>query len=350
MELYQIMANSFDFKKRLGSGNFGEVWLAIDTGLNSTCALKCIPPDKAINRENLFQEAQILKLAEHPNIVRIFDTGRFSDGRIYLSMEYIERGSLEDEASGAYVHLTRAKSIMIDVLRGLEHAHTKNILHRDIKPANILIGKANEGKLSDFGLALPDLSTVNLSLVKQYQYILHLAPEVNSLKDYSILSDIYACGVTYYRLVNGDSFLPQVPLDKVRERILAGTYPDRNNYRDFIPLSLRRVINKAMNISPSKRYQSAGKMRHAIEQLNVYRNWNEKRLQNGYRWSSGLAKSCYEVEKIKVDQTNWKIETKKGRTKTNLKRITKLCFRNLSQKKADIETRKILQNFVSGKI
>ena len=344
------MAHSFDFKERLGSGHFGEVWLAIDTGLNSTCALKCIPPEKAINQDNLFQEAQILKLAEHPNIVHIFDTGILNDGRIYLSMEYTEKGSLEDEAKGAYVPLTRAKSIMIDILRGLEYAHSKNILHRDIKPANILIGKTNEGKLSDFGLALPNLSTVNLSSIKKYNYILHLAPEVNSLKDYSILSDIYACGVTYYRLVNGDSFLPQVPLDEVRIKILAGTYPDRNKYRDFIPVSLRKVINKAININPSKRYQSAEKMRHAIEQLNVYRNWNEKKLHNGYRWTSGLKNFCYEVEKIHFEESKWKIETKKGKSKTNLKRITKLCFKNLSQKNADIETRKILQNFVSGKI
>lgn len=200
------MADSYDFKRRLGSGNFGEVWLAVDTGLNSTCALKCIPPDKVINQNNFFQEAQILKAAEHGNIVKVLETGRLKDGRIYVAMEYLKRGSLEDEASGAYVPLTRAKKVMIDALRGLEYAHSKNIIHRDIKPANILIGNTLEGKLSDFGLALPDLATLNLSLVKQYQYLLHLAPEVNSFRDYSCLSDIYACGITFYRLVNGDSF------------------------------------------------------------------------------------------------------------------------------------------------
>jgi serine/threonine protein kinase len=81
------MAVSFDFKKRLGSGYFGEVWLAIDVGLNASCALKCISPDKIINKDNFFQEAQVLKMAEHPNIVQVKETGRLDDGRIYVAMD-----------------------------------------------------------------------------------------------------------------------------------------------------------------------------------------------------------------------------------------------------------------------
>jgi serine/threonine protein kinase len=343
------MADSFDFQKRLGAGNFGEVWLVVDTGLNSKCALKCIPPDKVINQYNFFQEAQLLKVAEHPNIVKVLETGRLDDGRIYVAMEYLKRGSLEDEASGAYVALTRAKKVMINVLRGLEYAHSKNIIHRDIKPANILISNTLEGKLSDFGLALPDLSTLNLSLIKQYQYLLHLAPEVNSFKDHSRLSDIYSCGVTFYRLINGDSYLPQVPINDIRQKTVEGKYPNRKYYRYFIPRAVKLVINKAMNIDPSKRYQSATEMRPAIEQLNIQMNWHEKKLQNGYRWTCGLNKYCYHVEKIKTNEKSWKIETKKGCSKDKMKRILNLCYQNLSKKDAAQKSKKILQDFVSGK-
>jgi serine/threonine protein kinase len=63
------MAGSFDFRERLGSGHFGEVWLVTDTGLNADRELKVIPPDKVPNPRNFFHEAQILKEVEHPNVV-----------------------------------------------------------------------------------------------------------------------------------------------------------------------------------------------------------------------------------------------------------------------------------------
>lgn len=192
------MTVAFDFRKRLGAGFFGEVWYAIETGLNYEVAVKRIPPNKVINQKNFYQEAQTLKTAEHPNIVKVFDTGILNDGQIYISMEYLSNGSLEDQASGAPLPLSQAKRLMIDVLRGLQHAHVKNLVHRDIKPANIMIGNSGEGQLSDFGLALPDITTLNMSYLKEYQYMLHLAPEVIEISDYTILSDIYACGATLY--------------------------------------------------------------------------------------------------------------------------------------------------------
>ena len=164
------MAATFDYTKRLGYGFFGEVWKVRDTGLDSIFALKLIPPDKVVNQKNFYQEAQILKAAEHPNIVQVSETGSLTDGRIYVKMEFLKNGSLEDEASGAFVPLTRAKKLMVDVLRGLDHSHLRGIVHRDIKPANILIGDSKEGKLSDFGLALPDLKKVDIAALKEYQY------------------------------------------------------------------------------------------------------------------------------------------------------------------------------------
>ena len=105
------MAGGFDFRERLGAGHFGEVWLVTDTGLNAECALKLIPPTKVLNPQNFFQEAQVLKAVEHPNIVRVHETGTLSDGRLYVAMEYLPKGSLEDEAKGVYLPLTRVKRL-----------------------------------------------------------------------------------------------------------------------------------------------------------------------------------------------------------------------------------------------
>ncbi len=345
------MAYRFEFKKKLGAGYFGEVWLAKDVGLNVLYALKCIPQNKIINQNNFFQEAQALKIAEHPNIVQVKDTGQLSDGRIYVAMEYLRRGSLEDKVKGAFVPLSRAKVLMMDVLRGLENAHSKGIVHRDIKPANILIGDADEGKLSDFGLALPDFSALNLSVIKQqYQYWMHLAPEVDSFTDYTYLSDIYACGVTLYRLINGDSFLPRLNFHEMRAKSKNGTFPNRKKYRDFIPKPMKIVINKALSIEPSNRYQSAQEMRHALEKVRTDISWKEERMPNGIVWISRTNGLSYAIRRVHDDKNQWSVEVKKGKSKNNLRRVSAYCHYNLSNQEAKQKAKKILQDFVLGKI
>lgn len=344
------MATSFDFRRRLGSGHFGEVWHVIDTGLGCEIALKCIPPDKIVNQNNFFQEAQVLKAAEHPNVVRVNDTGRLKDGRIYVSMEYLPAGSVEDEAQGAPLPLSRAKRLMADVLRGLGHAHHQNVVHRDVKPANILVGTVGEAKLSDFGLALPDLRGLNVTQLKQYQYVLHLAPEVRRMQDYTRLSDIYAAGVTLYRLVNGDSNLPQVKPAAAHTLARRGEFPPRNGYRDFIPQAFRRMVNKAMNVDPALRYQSADEMRHALESQPVEVDWSESIAPTRSVWV-GLDKGGlhYEVVKARQRDLRWQVTTRRGRSREKLRRVGGKCFTDLRKQDADKRARRILQDYVAGR-
>jgi serine/threonine protein kinase len=343
------MATRFDFKKRLGSGHFGEVWYAIDLGLGVPCAVKCIPPDKVISKNNLYQEAQVLKAAEHPNIVSVTDTGELSDGRIYLVMEYLPHGSLEDEAQGSYVPLSRAKRVMIDVLRGLSHAHLQGIVHRDIKPANIMIGNAQEGKLSDFGLALPDISKLDPGAVKGYQYVLHLAPEVGTFSDHTPLADIYACGVTFYRLVNGDSFLPVTSPQVARQMALRGEFPDRDKYRAFIPTSMKKLVNKAMSVDPADRYQSADNMRRALERLETAADWEEHLIGSGRRWVGVSRGRDLEIVLNRQKDGTWALAVRKAGTGKRLRRDESMCKQGMTERQAALEASRALQRFVTGR-
>lgn len=344
------MAYIFDFQERLGAGHFGEVWLAIDPSLDTTRAVKIIPQEKLVNPNNFFYEAQILKSVEHANIVKVEEAGILSDGRVYVAMEYLPKGSLEDETRGAYVDLTRAKRIMIDVLRGLEHAHEKGILHRDIKPGNILIGEIGEGKLSDFGLAMPvDINPKTLG-IREYNYLLHKAPELFANNPYTFSSDIYACGVTMYRLVNGDSYLQPDPIITIVNRIKDENFPDRSRYREFIPRSLKLIINKAMRPSPTERYQSAREMRRALENINLCMNWKERLLPNGLKWICSWDNICYEVTRERNQDQKWQVTVRKGKSKESLRRISDLCISNTTMKNAESHTRRVLQDFVIGKL
>lgn len=234
---------------------------------------------------------------------------------------------------------------MIDTLRGLEHAHSQGILHRDIKPANILIGHNLEGKLSDFGLAI----LMGASPSSFQAYISHLAPEVYSTNEFTVLSDIYACGVTLYRLVNGDNYFPKLsPLD-TRNVCINGRYPDRKHYRYFIPKSLKIVINKAINVDPQKRYQSAQEMRHALERISVKVNWIETKSQNIYQWKCQKANKYYEVTQTKTYDKRWTITVKKGRSENSLRKINNICATCVCKSDADQITKRVLQDFVLGK-
>lgn len=345
------MSASFEKLSRLGAGYFGEVWLARETGLDVIRALKIIPKAKAINPSNFFQEAQILKAAEHPNVVRVEDTGMMKDGSIYVAMEYLKAGSLEDEAKGGYLPLARAKQIMGDALRGLEHAHSKGIIHRDIKPANMLIGATGEGKLSDFGLAMPKGATLAKLGMKEYMYILHRAPEIMAGSPDSELADIYASGVTLYRIVNGDSFFTLPPAADVSDLVAEGKFPDRSLYRDFVPRQWRVVINKAMNADSTMRFQSAAEMRRAIEKLKAFVNWQERQLScGGAEWTAVVNGRCYRVAREKVGSNVWRIEVQKGRSKDQLRRVGELCSIVATSADARRLVQRILQDYVVGKL
>lgn len=340
---------NFDWKTRIGAGHFGEVWHAIDIGLAAERAVKLIPPEKLPDKSNFFREAQLLKAAEHPNIVHVETTGTLPDGRVFVAMEYLPKGSVDDEARGGHMPLTRAKKLMIDVLRGLEWAHAKGILHHDIKPGNILIGRTNEGKLSDFGLAIQPGKDGRAVSVKQFNYLLHLAPEIYIRNHYSAQSDVYACGVTLYRLVNGDTYLPAVSPDQVEALACTGRYPDRSRYRAFIPRSLKTVINKAMSVHPKDRYQSAETMRRALEQIVIQMNWSESISPDSVRWVSSWNNKCYEAVLGQDANGKWQVLVRKGRSKHSMRRDIRLCKSDLPHQKAEQAARRVLQDFVLGK-
>jgi serine/threonine protein kinase len=189
----------------LGGGHFGEVWLEMDTDLGRPCAAKYLDRNRLLPGTAAFAEAHAMVAAEHDHVVTVY-SAELEGGQPVIRMEYLPDGSVADRYSGNPVPVAEAIRIMADACRGVEHLHVRGILHRDIKPGNLLLTPTCNVKVSDFGLACP---IANASGAPQTAYRRHLPPEAASQGTGIITTrgDVYAAGVTAYRLLNGDQAL-----------------------------------------------------------------------------------------------------------------------------------------------
>ena len=161
-------------------------------------------------------------------------------------------------------------SALQDILFGLEYLHNSGFYHNDIKPGNILMDNQQSAVLADYGIAgfSPSISPVT----PKNSYKVHRAPETNgSSAQISIQSDIFQVGCTAYRLLNGVSSLKNefitLVLQIMKIKKANGKIPDRKSYQPFVPKKLKTIINKALNVNPSDRFNSALEMRRKLEKL-----------------------------------------------------------------------------------
>jgi serine/threonine-protein kinase len=335
----------YDLEKRLGNGAFGEVWLGNDRALGVQRAIKFVPPHKIKDPTNFYEEPQTLMTLKHDNIVAITDAGKTADGQLYIAMEYYPNGSISDMTKGGIVPLRLAIKLIGDTCRGLEYAHAADFIHRDIKPANIILDSTDNARLSDFGLATKVSADGTAS---PYGYIGHLAPEVitNDITDKR--TDIYAIGVTLYRMINGDAYLPMaIDPDELLERIKDGTFPNRNSYRPFIPASIRTIINHSLSINPGDRFQTASELRHALEKVKLFTHWLPKTIPNGNEWTCSVGNMEFLAKSLRQSYGCFDFELYKGQKGKPKRIVSADC--GFCEKKSQHERRirKVLTRIVT---
>jgi serine/threonine protein kinase len=218
----------------LGGGFFGKVWLEMDTALGRPCAAKYLEMDFVSSSTKSFAEAQMMVAAEHDHVVAVY-SAELEGKQPVIRMEYLPNGSVADNYCGNPVPVAEAIRIMEDACRGIAHLHIRGILHRDIKPANLLLTATGSVKVSDFGLSHP---IANLGHASPAGYYRHVPPEAAGSGSgiTSIAGDVYAAGVTAYRLLNGDQALKGIvaPGADYSGVIAKGKYPDRALWQPHI--------------------------------------------------------------------------------------------------------------------
>lgn len=301
----------YERKKLLGRGHFGEVFEVYDRFIQAPRALKIIEardPSRLIEK---VREARLLEICRHKHVVEVKEANiKVVDGKtcVIIATELISEGSAQGLLEREYVPLSRSIKIVQEALFGLEHLHDNNVVHCDIKPGNLLL--AEEGtKLSDFGLAL----TLQSGQIPSHLYTRHMAPEsINASMESTKRCDIYAMGVTLYRLINNIKNLPSVPPHLIKSRIKKGIFPDRTAYQPYIPEKIKKITNKAMHVNPSKRYQSAFNFRQALERLTINIDWNQKAVNI---WEGNKSEDIFCIRLLTMSQS-WCVDfTKNSRRK-----------------------------------
>src|SRR5262245_45969610 len=217
----------FELEKELGSGAMGTVYRARfqqDGKEEKTVALKVIAFGLSSNEQalNRFErESDILKQLRHPNIVRLFATGRYK-GTPFFAMEYVEGESLDKvlERRGRVgweevVHYGR------QLCAALQHAHEKEIIHRDLKPSNLMVLEDGTLKLTDFGIAKDMDMTALTGANCTVGTASYMSPEqCRGEKVLTTKSDLYSLGVVFYELLTGEKpFQAESPVDMFMKHV-----------------------------------------------------------------------------------------------------------------------------------
>lgn len=266
--------NKYVLKEKIGSGSFGEVWLAQDLALNHEFALKILMPSTSIDAKLV--EARVGHKFNHNNLVRVHQADVTSEGMVLIAMDYFQNGAITNLANcGNFLPLNLAIRGTIDFLRGLEHLHIHNFYHNDIKPQNILIGDKGQAKLSDYGIV--GSSKNGEAVAPSGWYKLHAAPEMIQGLGIEAKTDVFQAGLTLFRLVVGlgalESKMCQLGEAGYKSAVEDGKLVTKADFPDYIPASIRSVVLKSVNPDPTKRYQSALIMRRELERLSFAGFW-----------------------------------------------------------------------------
>lgn len=254
---------------KLGNGHFGEVFLGTDC-VHGRVAVKVLSREPSegdaewLKRKSGFlAEAQKLSKAKHRNVVQVYRIEELPDGNsIRFCMDFCPGGSLQSHFDAGPMSLFNVRKSATEVTLGLDALHARGMLHRDIKPGNILIDGDGVAQLGDFGLVTDDLI---LGYGSQAGYTDHIAHEVWHGGGTSVKTDIWALGMTLYRLLHGKSWYEEsLP---PRYMVRNGNYSDILRWLPHIPRAWRRTIRKMLNDDPSLRYQTAGEVLNALSVL-----------------------------------------------------------------------------------
>jgi len=263
--------------EKIGEGGMGAVFKAKHTSLRRTAAIKVLLPQHTHNveaKKRFQQDGQIVSQLRHKNIVELYDS--FEDGSgMYLVMEFIDGMQLDDyiaKKRGIIPH-DEAVQIMVQVLDGLDYAHSRGIIHRDIKPENILIDEDHNVKIIDFGIAKLIDSDENLAKTMMHQGVgtpFYMSPEQVRGEKLDARTDIYSAGIVLYYMLTGKNPYNQVTSEfELKKKIVEELLPPPSSIYSFVPPRMDRVVHMALIKDRNQRIQNCFQFKSMLQSLTI---------------------------------------------------------------------------------
>ncbi|MCI0605497.1 serine/threonine protein kinase [bacterium] len=268
LSVTSALEERFQILRELGHGGMGVVLQAYDKQLKEQVAIKVLSPLVGRNPEaieRLRREVSAARRVTHPNVIRIHDVSE-AGGLSYISMEYFEGVNLKEYIrQNGPLSIVRAFQIMDQIADGLEEAHRNGVIHRDLKSQNVIINRANQIKIIDFGLARSqhlDGMTATGLIMGTPEY---MSPEQVAGKSVDERSDIYAFGIILYELLTGRVPFTGESAISIGFKQIKDDPPTPRTFNPGIPEELERVILKALNKDPLERYHSCSELKQELQ-------------------------------------------------------------------------------------
>lgn len=274
----------YEIKSQIGEGGMGVVYLAHDTGeLDRDVAIKVLTANFSSNAEWLRRfelEARAASTLKHPNILTVYDFGRYQ-GAPYVVSELLEGQTLRERFRGTPLQQRKVIDYAAQIARGLAAAHARGIVHRDLKPENLFITNDGQVKILDFGLAKlmetvdknepqTEVSTRvdNTAPGGVVGTLGYMSPEQVDSQPVDYRSDIFTFGIVLYEMLAWQRAFPQrETLREMLHSIVKEDPPALSEVAPQVSSGLEKVVERCLEKEPESRFQSTRDLAFALEAL-----------------------------------------------------------------------------------